>query len=381
MINILYIHQSAELYGSDKTLLHLVTELDKTKYNPIVVLPGEGPLKDALLAKGIRIIQTPVIKLHRKMFTLSYLASLPLQIKRSIGHIKKELNATKIDIVQSNTLAVLLGIFVSRRLKAKHIWHVHEIIVHPKSISNLYPKVLNRYADIVVCNSNATLHNLLHRNHKLKDKLRLVHNGLDASKFGNTAINELRANLGFMADDIIITLIGRISRLKGHLLLLKVFKDHLSAANVKLLFTGSPVPGQEHYLTDLVDKIAEYGLESDVKIISFQSDLSAVWSITDIAVSPSTEAESFGLVALEAMFSRKPVVATNLGGLTEVVIDGETGFLFENKNETALKEALEKLISNRALRESFGEKGHARAVSEFSLQKYMREFEAIYDKA
>jgi glycosyltransferase involved in cell wall biosynthesis len=378
MTNILYIHQSSELYGSDKTLLYLVTELDKTRYNPIVVLPGEGPLKDALDAKGIRVILTPVIKLHRKMFTVSYLGSLPLQIKKSIAQIKKQTAGLKIDIVQSNTLAVLLGVFVSRSFKAKHIWHVHEIIVHPKFISNLYPKILNRYADKVVCNSNATLENLLHRNHLLKDKLRLIHNGLDASKFGQTANSNLRETLGYNPEDILITLIGRISRLKGHLLLLKVFNDHFSGRHVKMLFTGSPVPGQEYYLTDLEQKIAEYGLSEAVKIIPFQNDLSPIWGITDIAVSPSTEAESFGLVALEAMFSRKPVVATDLGGLKEIVIDGETGFLFENKNEAALKEALEKLISDKSLRESFGEKGHARAIENFSLEKYMSKFENCY---
>jgi glycosyltransferase involved in cell wall biosynthesis len=378
MINILYIHQSAELYGSDKTLLYLVSELDKKTYNPIVVLPGEGPLKDALVAKGVKVIQTPVIKLHRKMFTLSYLGSLPLQIRKSIAQIRKETLGLKIHIVQSNTLAVLLGIFVARSFKAKHLWHVHEIIVHPKFISNLYPKILNRYADKVVCNSNATLENLLHRNHRLKDKLLLIHNGLDVSKFEQATTGNLRATFGYEPNDIIITLIGRISRLKGHLLLLKVFNDHFKGGNVKLLFVGSPVPGQEYYLTDVEDKIAEYGLHEAVKIIPFQQDLSTIWGITDIAVSPSTEAESFGLVALEAMFSRKPVVATNLGGLKEIVIDSETGFLFENNNELALKEALEKLISDKSLRDSFGEKGQIRAVENFSLDKYMQKFENVY---
>jgi len=379
MTTILYIHQSSELYGSDKTLLYLVTRLDKTKYNPIVVLPGEGPLKDALLKENIRIIITPVIKLHRRMFTISYLGSLPMQVKKSIDHIQKEIGGVKIDIVQSNTLAVLLGVFASRKLKAKHIWHVHEIIEHPKIISNLYPKILNRFAHKIVCNSNATLQNLLKRNSKLKGKLKLIHNGLDASAFqmGNEAA--ARQKLGYAPQDIVITLIGRISRLKGHLLTLRIFNDFFKAdEGVKLLFSGSPVPGQESYLEDVETKIREYGLEKQVKIIPFQNDLSDIWSATDIAIVPSTEAESFGLVALEAMFSKKPVVATNLGGLKEIVVQDQTGFLFENKNETAFKEALEKLISDKALRISFGEKGHERAVAEFSLDKYIQTFEQLY---
>ena len=379
MTTILYIHQSSELYGSDKTLLYLVTRLDKTEYNPIVVLPGEGPLKDALLNQNIKVIITPVIKLHRNMFTIKYLTSLPLQIRASIDCIRKESGGVPIDIIQSNTLAVLLGVFLSRKLKARHIWHVHEIITHPKLISNLYPKILNRFADKVVCNSNATLENLLHRNLRLKNKLRLIHNGLDAAGFNKSSAGNLREELHYTPQDIVITLIGRISRLKGHLLLLKVFNDFFKASgNVKLLFTGSPVPGQEHYLEEVENKIQDYGLTSKVTIIPFQSDLSQIWQITDIAVMPSTEAESFGLVALEAMFSKKPVIATDLGGLREIVIHNETGFLFENKNETQLKEALHRLISDSALRDSFGKKGYERAVSEFSLDKYMDAFDRLY---
>ena len=379
MINILYIHQSSELYGSDKTLLCLIRGIDRSKYKPIVVLPGEGPLKEALTSESIQVIVTPVIKLHRKMFKPGYMASLPFEIIKSLKHIKKEIVGTKVDIVQSNTLAVLLGVFLAQRLKAKHVWHVHEIITHPKLISNLYPKLLNRYADQIVCNSHATLHNLLSRNSKLEGKIRVVHNGLDPNEF---LPKDSRQNLlGYSANDTVITLVGRISKLKGHQLLLKVFRDHLAGdPNVKLLFTGSPVPGQEYYLEELEQKIAAFKLDSQVKILPFQKDLSEIWNATNIAVSPSTEAESFGLVALEAMFSKIPVVATNLGGLKEVVVDNETGFLFENKNEEALKEALQKLISSPELRAQFGVAGFKRANAEFTLEKYIAGFEQIYEK-
>ncbi len=379
MINILYIHQSSELYGSDKTLLHLVTKLDRTRYNPIVVLPENGLLKDALLIQNVKVIQSPVIKLHRNMFTVKYLSSLPVQVQKSISDIRKELHGLRIDIVQSNTLAVLLGVFLARKLKAKHVWHVHEIIVHPKFISNLYPTILNRYSDTVVCNSRATYENLLNRNKKLEGKLRVVHNGLDAADFVQNPTEDYRKKFGYQSTDIIITLVGRISRLKGHLLLLKVFENHfVKNHNVQLLFTGSPVKGQEHYLENIENEIRESNLEERVRIFAFQKNLLPIWIITDIAVSPSTEAESFGLVALEAMLSKKPVVATDLGGLKEIVVDGNTGFLFENENETALFKALEKLVNSEQLRADLGKKGYERAVSEFTLDEYLRKFDEIY---
>lgn len=378
MINILYIHQSAELYGSDRTLLSLVTRLDRSRYNPIVVLPCNGPLSDALVDAGITVIFTPVFKLHRNMFRLGYLLRLPFELLGSLRLIKKQLKGTQIHLVQSNTLATLLGVFVSRMFRAKHIWHVHEIIVHPKLVSNLYPKILNRYAHVVVCNSQATLQNLLERNQRLKPKLRLVYNGLDPAAY--TVSTRNAQSFGFENEDLVIGLVGRISRLKGQQLLLKVFADNFSAwPHVKLLFSGSPVTGQEHYLHALEDKIVQYGLQNQVKIIPFQRSLAAVWALTDISVSPSTEAESFGLAALEAMYAKIPVVATNLGAFKEVVVDDETGILFENGNENALADALKRLLSDASLRRTMGQRGYQRAQSVFTMDAYVKGFTDIYE--
>jgi glycosyltransferase involved in cell wall biosynthesis len=94
---------------------------------------------------------------------------------------------------------------------------------------------------------------------------------------------------------------------------------------------------------------------------------------------PSTEAESFGLVAVEAMLAKKPVVASNLGGLSEIVINNETGFLFDPNNKEALSESLFKLIENPSLRSEFGEKGYERVIREFSVEKHVKNFEAVFE--
>ena len=69
MKNILFIHQSAELYGSDKTLLLLLKYLDKAKFYPVVILPNDGPLKNELEKVNIEVHIAPVLKLYRKMFS------------------------------------------------------------------------------------------------------------------------------------------------------------------------------------------------------------------------------------------------------------------------------------------------------------------------
>jgi glycosyltransferase involved in cell wall biosynthesis len=378
MINILFIHQSAELYGSDKTLLLLLRHIDKTRFYPVVVLPNDGPLKEELEKENIKVIIAPVLKVYRKMFTPQNLLKFIKDIKKGVDALDILNKQYHFDIVYSNTLAVLLGIIYAKKRKIKHLWHVHEIIVHPKIIASIFPKILMRYSNLVICNSNATQKNLTNRVPELKSKTTVIYNGMELNS-ENKAVGQ-RYDFGFNESDIIITLVGRISRLKGHKLLLDVFTNHISKnENVKLLFVGSPVEGQEYYLDEIQNSINRNKLQTKVTILPFLNNLNGIWSITDIAIMPSTEAESFGLVAVEAMLAKKPVVASDLGGLSEIVINNETGFLFDPNSKEALSEALFKLIESPLLRSEFGEKGHERAIREFSIEKHVKNFEAVFE--
>lgn len=378
MKNILFIHQSADLYGSDKTLLLLLSKLDKTRFNPIVVIPLDGPLKEELEKENIKVIIAPVLKLYRKMFTPKNILLFFTQIKKAVS-ILDELNREyKFDIIYSNTLAVLLGMIYAKKRKIKHIWHVHEIIVHPKPIAYIFPKLVNRYSDIVVCNSKATMDNLISRENSLVKKALVIHNGLKSQ--GENYIRIEKQDLGFKNEDFIITLIGRINRLKGHKWLLNTFINNFeSNKNIKLLFVGSPVVGQEYYLEEIEVMIREKNLSDRVKIMGFTKDLRPVLNLTDILAVPSTEAESFGLVALEAMLAKKPVIGSNHGGLTEIIVQNETGFLVEPNNEMELAKAIQKLFESQDLRISFGLNGYERAIKEFSEEKYVNGFERLFE--
>lgn len=378
MINILFIHQSAELYGSDKTLLVLLSKLDKSKFFPVVILPNDGPLKTALENEKIKVVIAPVLKLSRKMFSPKTIFLFFKDIKKGITVLDQLNNKYHFKIVYSNTLAVLLGMIYAKKRSIKHLWHVHEIILHPKMIASVFPKILNKYADIIVCNSNATKKNLVDRVSELSKKTIVIYNGIEENDtFENHAMT--KEGFGFNQNDIVITLVGRINRLKGHKWLLNTFKNLLpQKGNVKLLFVGSPVEGQEFYLEEIEKIILENNLIQMVKIHPFTTTLEPLWKITDIAVVPSTEAESFGLVALEGMLAKKPVIASNHGGLTEIVVNNETGFLVEPNNEKALYEAILKLIENPKLRSSFGGNGYQRAIKEFSAESYVQNLEKLF---
>ncbi len=382
MKNILFIHQSAELYGSDKTLLLLVTQFKNKGINPIIVLPNEGPLYFILREKNINVIIAPVLKISRKMFGLKNMLSLPFQIRSSIKIISKATNHLKIDLVYSNTLAVLIGLVYARKKNIKHIWHVHEIIENPKIVKTVFLNLIAlKINSKIIYNSNAT--QVFWKKNKKIDNNRsvVVWNGLAKEKetLSPISINELKQNLfNVNASDIVIALVGRINKWKGQQLLLEAFKNiSKNNTSVKLIFVGSAPPNQEMYLDNLNNQIKIDKLHQYVRIIPFQNDIWAIWDSVDIAVVPSTEPEPFGLVAVEAMLCHKPVIAAKHGGLAEIVLHNETGLLFEPGNVSMLESSLNKLIEDKKLRELMGKHGYERAINEFSLERYVDEIETI----
>ncbi|PQJ80413.1 glycosyltransferase family 4 protein [Polaribacter porphyrae] len=383
MRTILFIHQSADLYGSDKTLLYLVNAV-KEEMKPIVIIPENGPLVEELKKIDIEYFISPVVKISRQLFTISGILKLPFHIFKSVRNLKKVLGNHKIDIIHSNTLAVFLGAFYSRKHKIKHIWHVHEIIKHPKIVAKVYPYLVNIFSDKVVFNSIASQNQMLKINPKLNKKSLVIHNGLERNKsFLKPKERKLiRERLFDLINDssIIIGLVGRINKHKGQFLLLETFeklkKEHLE--NIYLLFIGSTTVEQKFLLDHLNEEIKKRNLSNIVKIIDFQKDIWKYYDCLDIVAVPTTDPEPFGLVALEGMLSRKAVIAANHGGLKEIVLDNKTGFLFKPNDVSDLKKLLDTIIKNKNLMNSFGEEGEKRAKSIFSLNSYIVKFKDLY---
>lgn len=386
MKSILFIHQSAELYGSDKTMLYFLSELDKTKYFPVIVLPFDGPLKVELEKKNIKVVIAPVLKLYRKMFTPKNMLLFFKEYKKGIKVLDELNKEHNFKLVYSHTLAALIGIIFAKKRQIKHLWHVQEIIAKPKIFNIGFKKLLSKKSNHkVVYDSIATMNFWIKGNKSLAAKSEAVWNGIETDNvptFSIERIQEVRCNF-FKAseDEIVIALVGRINSWKGQQLLLKAF-NILSKTNknIKLVYLGSAPPNQEIFEIELKDKIKEYKLDKRVIIIPFQKEISKFWNSIDIAVVPSTEPEPFGMVVIEAMLAKKPVVASNHGGPTEIVIDNYTGFLFEPNDFESLANALNKLINDKQMRIDYGKHGYQRVLEKFSLKSHVSYFEKIFEE-
>ncbi|MEM3871982.1 MAG: glycosyltransferase, partial [Nitrososphaeria archaeon] len=125
--------------------------------------------------------------------------------------------------------------------------------------------------------------------------------------------------------------------------------------------------------------VKDKNLTEKVKFLGIRSDIPGILACSDIFVLASSY-EGFGLSVIEAMASKKPVVATNLPAIQEVVVNGETGILVPPSNSKMLAEAILQLVRDKESREEMGRKGQLRATTLFDISKTVQNYEALYMK-
>ena len=382
--NVLFVHQSSELYGSDKVLLYIVElMLKRGLYYPLVIIPDAGPLMDELKRRGVEVHVANVGKISRSIASPLGLFKLVLSAVKGSMEIRAILNGRKMAVVHSNTLAVFSGAVFSWLFRVKHVWHVHEIIMRPRLASKLFPRLANFFSDVVLSNSTLTERWLVDECQSIRGKSVVAFNGLpDVSRESRTHAKK-NGNAVSRFDGVTVSLVGRINRWKGQELFIDavgLMKERGGLGSVRFLIVGDPAPGLDSMLSGLKDRVSERGLTDYFCFVPFAEDVWAIWDATDIAVVPSTEPEPFGMVAIEAMAVGVPVIAAAHGGLLDIVVDGVTGLLFSPRNPDALCSALEKLINDQGLRRAFGEEGMRRQKELFSIDSQVSVLETTYQR-
>jgi glycosyltransferase involved in cell wall biosynthesis len=210
-----------------------------------------------------------------------------------------------------------------------------------------------------------------------KDKIVVIPNGINIEEVTTTFTQEeCRTKLGLPLDTEIILFFGSLVPYKGPDILLKAFKIiKKEFPNVKLIFAGR---GQ--MFDELCDLSKGFDLENDVIFLGFVDEDKKPWyyKASDIFCLPSTTmAESFGIVNLEAMASGIPIVGSNLGGIPDIIKNGENGLLAKPGDHQSLADALLHLLKNEDLRKKMGDNGR-RFVKDYSWDKIAKETEQLY---
>ena len=367
-INILHIIEQLPIGGGAENLLFvLARNIDRNRFNLIFCcLSGGGYIADRLVNEGFKVY---CLENYRIRYFYKKIRGIIILIKAEGVHI------VQTHLIEGN-LWGRIGAHLSRLpvvCKTEHgilseWWMNGSVKIRSYLIIDW---ILDRFSDRIIYVSESQ-RRIINRRKYNPSKHIVIYNAFDEKHFAiNKTRDSIRSLHGFSDQDIVIGIVGRLVPHKGHDYLFKAVKEvKKKHAEVKLLVIGI---GPEEVR---LKKLAQ-ALDLDVLFLSDRDDIPELMRSMDIYVQPSLR-EAFGITIAEAMYSGLPVVATNVGGIPEIVKDGETGMLIPPVDSRAISSALLRLIETPALAKTMGERGREIVVSKFSGQRYARNMEKFY---
>lgn len=219
-----------------------------------------------------------------------------------------------------NTIAVLEGIYLKKKLKSKLVWHVHEIILRPKVIYKFIRFLIGKYADRCVAVSKTVEQHLVNSNYIRYNQVDVIYNGVDSNRFSPSVNSDyLYTEWNVPKNAIKVGRLGRVNAWKGQ-------DDFLEATKGLLLkypnlYLWSAFAGEEWRVDELKTKIKAIKNNDCIIFSEFRTDTPEIHNFYDILILPSTNPGPLPTVVLEAMSSGTPVIGYRHGGVTEMVLD------------------------------------------------------------
>ncbi len=341
--------------GASRVLFNTLRAMDRSTFEPIVLLNRRGPAMALLDELGIaHQVWAPVPKPEDGL----------LQYARGLVRALRLLRALRADLLDVNYAYWRPAeVFAARLLRIPIVSHFHMIVTSPG------PFV--RFSDTVVAVSRfaASLSSSRER------PIEVIPNTVTLERFDRA--QSLRAELGIAASQIVVSFVGQILENKGIGAFLRMARG-LQGEQLCFLIAGecrSPtrVPGA--YDVDRLQR--EIGGDSRIRYLGYRRDVENVFRTTDILVVPSCWGEPFGLINIEAGAVGIPVVATRDGGIPEIVRDGENGLLVEVGDDQALAAAVRRLVDSPGLRREMGRRARQLVERHYTTAP-VRELERLY---
>lgn len=328
---VVVLHPSDELYGADKVLLEVVEVL--RDQGPLEVwLPddvdyGDGPLSRQLAASGVRVRRLPLPVLRR-----AYLRprALPALVGRWI-RTARLLRAARPDLVYLNTSAVLSVAPAARSVGARVVLHLHESW---RGSDRLLLGALLPFCDRVVAVSAATLAAL--PRHRVRTTV--VPNGFPDPQVSPERRDRLRASISLLPDDVAVVMASRWNTWKGHDVLIDAW-GRVARRDVRLVLLGGPPAVGASF--DVLSAVEACPRADSVTVVGETDDATGWISAADVVVVPSTRPDPLPTIAIEALGGGRAVLASDSGGLPEIVTDGVTGRLLPTGDPAAWAAELE----------------------------------------
>lgn len=374
---ILYIITKLAVGGAQDTVIDSVEHLNKAKkiYSEIACGPIEknvGNLENLAISKGIRLVKIQGLTNNIK----------PISNIRALFILYKYIKKKKFQIVHTHSsVAGIIGRIAARFAKIPVIIHT----VHGWGIRPDMPKIkqkvyiwlerfCERFTDKLIVVSKFNIDKGLKYKVGKPSKYTVIHSGIDIKKFSKEInTKEKKKQLGLDEDKPVVGMIGRLDAQKNPLDFVKsagIIQKRFP--NVQFIIVGDgPLRKQTEALINRLNV-------KNFHLLGFRRDVDEILQIIDISVLTSLW-EGLPRVFPESMAAKKPIVATNVDGAPEAIIDGETGFIVQPKQPEALAEKVLFLLNNPNKSKQMGIKAFKR-VNQFSLSRMLKDIDSLYDE-
>lgn len=368
---ILLYTDTPQIGGAELQMFLLAKFLNKNRFRPILAC-GKSPALDKWCRnfndENIEVLRMNVKHKHDP---------------RHYFQLKKILKNAGIDLMHLhvwNPASGRYGYFAAKKINVPLIVTEHDPFQLGWLKNEIKKKGLKYVQKIItVSQNNADLLKKIYPEYR--DRVFVIHNGIDVTKWLSQLLRkspEERRKIKeeiFQAalDTLIIITVAELHERKGLKYLISATADLVKKfSNIKLVIIGRG--GEKNNLEDLSENL---GINDRVIFLGQRKNIAIFLKNSDIFALPSLR-EAFGMVNLEAMITGLPVVASRVGGISEVVENGKTGFLMEPGNSKNIALTLEKLIIDEKLREKFGQNGKKRVIENFDAKIMAENYQKIY---
>jgi glycosyltransferase involved in cell wall biosynthesis len=359
-MTILHLSSSSGPGGAEAVVASVASGLDPVRYRSVVCLFRDGWLRERCQRLGL---ETHVIPIHRALDVTWLRRFRALLGGRDVAVIHAhEFGA--------NTWGTLAGRLARRPVIAT----VHGRSYYADSWRRrLAYRVVSRAA-VMVGVSEDVKRFIVASTGVSSRRVQVVHNGIGVhGPVSSEARARVRAELGIVGADRVVTVVGNLYPVKGHRYLLEAAPRILALCpSAVFLFAG-----RGECEAELRAQANALGIEARVRFLGLRHDVPALLAIADVFVQPSL-AEGLSIAILEAMAAARPVITTRVGGNSELVADGTSGLLVASADAPALAAAVTRLLTDDAEARRLGDNGLARVRSHFSVEAMVRRYEALY---
>ena len=370
---VLFIITKSNWGGAQKYVFELASGLDRTIFEPVVALGGDGELASKLQNSKIRTINLP--SLGRDIKPLRDASSFRdlLRVLRDERPHVVHLNSSKIGILGS-LAARITG--VPKIIFTAHGWAFNE---ERSSLSRLIIKALY-FVTIALCDTTIAVSKAVAKDAPawgIRTKVVMIHPPLSdenkqMDKFSAREYLTKSTPALHGEDRLWVGIVAELHKNKGISYAIEAMRDTNLQKNTVLVVIGS---GEEKNV--LENQVRASGLEQSVFFLGFHQDAERFMKAFDIFLLPSIT-EAFGYVILEAGFAGLPVVASDVGGIPEIIDDGKTGILIQPRRHTLIRDMLNHLAESPALRDKLGNALREKIARSFSPEKVIIQTTKLY---